>query len=291
METSNYYLYDNIKLGYGNFNLPPILIGTIFYQGETIFDRNDEKIFDQQKAKKRIDLHFSLSKTYNIPSLIEISATNPDAMIKYIDFYLDNYKPPFVLGGTFESRMVAIEHLKERGIKSNEYVYNTISNLKNKQELEVLKRCKINSVVVLILGSENMNSSQRYASITRKDQPGNTSIIEGLKQIGIEKIWVDGGVISLDSLANILELHQLVSTSLKLPVGTAPNLFLFKYSSPSLNLKFHTKYRRASIMFIASWFSNFLFYGAIEDAKECFTSTYQALEFKKIVKKSNIKLL
>jgi len=291
METSNYYLYDNIKLGYGNFNLPPILIGTIFYQGETILDRNDEKIFDQQKAKKRIDLHFSLSKTYNIPGLIEISATNPDAMIKFIDFYLDNYKPPFVLGGTFESRMAAIEHLKERGIKSNEYVYNTVSSLKNKQELDVLKRYKINSVVVLILGSENMNSSQRYAFITRKDQPGNTNIIDGLKQIGIEKIWVDGGVISLDSLAHILELHQLVSTSLNLPVGTAPNLFLFKYASPRLNLKFHTKYRRASIMFIASWFSNFIFYGAIEDSKECFSSSYQAIELKKIVKKNNIKLL
>ncbi|HEY0088911.1 MAG TPA: hypothetical protein VGB37_08710, partial [Candidatus Lokiarchaeia archaeon] len=150
---------------------------------------------------------------------------------------------------------------------------------------------KINSVVVLILSSENMNSSQKYTFITKKDQPGNTNIIDGLKQIGIEKIWVDGGVISLDHLAYVLELHQSVSTSLNLPVGTAPNLFLFKYSSPRLNLKFHTKYRRASIMFIASWFSNFIFYGAIEDAKECFASTYQALEFKKIVKKNNIKLL
>jgi len=43
-------------------------------------------------------------------------------------------------------------------------------------------------------------------------------------------------------------------------------------------------------MAIASWFSNFLFYGAIEDAKECFASVYQAIELKKVMKKENIRL-
>jgi hypothetical protein len=43
-------------------------------------------------------------------------------------------------------------------------------------------------------------------------------------------------------------------------------------------------------MFIVAWFSNFIFYGAIEDAKESFTSTYQSLEFKGITKSKNIKL-
>jgi hypothetical protein len=44
-------------------------------------------------------------------------------------------------------------------------------------------------------------------------------------------------------------------------------------------------------MFIASWFSNFIFYGAIEDAKETFASVYQAYELKKILKEHKIKLL
>jgi hypothetical protein len=44
-------------------------------------------------------------------------------------------------------------------------------------------------------------------------------------------------------------------------------------------------------MFIASWYSNFLFYGAIEDAAECFASAHQAIDFKKTLKTHNIKLL
>jgi hypothetical protein len=43
-------------------------------------------------------------------------------------------------------------------------------------------------------------------------------------------------------------------------------------------------------MFIASWFSNFIFYGAIEDAKESFASTYQALELKNVMAKNSVKL-
>jgi tetrahydromethanopterin S-methyltransferase subunit H len=135
-----------------------------------------------------------------------------------------------------------------------------------------------------------MTSTQRYAYITEKNQPNNQSIINGLQELGIKKIWIDGGVTSLESLAHIIETQQIISKSLQLPVGTAPSLFLFQYSSPRLNLKFQTRFRRASIISLASWFSNFILYGAIEDAKESFSSAYQSIEFKNIVKSRNIKL-
>ncbi|KKK40448.1 hypothetical protein LCGC14_1929030 [marine sediment metagenome] len=290
MKEPQYYSYGDIKVGKGNFDLPPVLIGTMFYQNQTLIDRQNPVIFNPEKAKKRISNQIALSKKYKIPNLIEISATTPEAMIKYLEFYLDNFEPPFVLGGNFESRNTGIEYLREHGYNPDQYIYNTISNLKNKQEVEIIKKYKITSAVVLILGSENMTSTQRFEYITAKNQPGNISILGGLNNIGVEKIWIDGGVVNLESLAHILETQQLIKTSLQLPVGTAPNLFLFQYSSPKLNIKFHTRFRRASIMSIASWISNFIFYGAIEDAKESFASTYQSLELKKIVKDRNMKL-
>jgi tetrahydromethanopterin S-methyltransferase subunit H len=290
MSSPNYYKYGNIKVGRGNFDCPPVLIGTLFYQGQTLVNRKTSEIFDDQKALKRINTHISLSNQYKIPNLIEISATTPKAMVKYLEFYITNFDQPFVLGGNFESRVAGIEYLTEQGIKPDHYIYNTISNLKNKQEIEVLQKHKIRSAIVLILGSENMTSTQRYDYITAKNQPNNKNLLRGLEDLGIEKIWIDGGVINLESLAHVIETQQLVSTSLHLPVGTAPNLFLFQYSSPRLNIKFHTRYRRASIMFIAAWYSNFIFYGAIEDAKESFSSTYQSIEFKKIVRSKNMKL-
>jgi tetrahydromethanopterin S-methyltransferase subunit H len=287
---SKFYSYGKIKIGRGNFDLPPVLIGTIFYQNETIINRKKTEIFNAQKAQKRINTHLSLSQKYKIPNLVEISATESKAMVKYLEFYLDHFEPPFVLGGNFESRVAGIQYLTEHGIKPDQYIYNTISNLKNKKELEILKENKIESVVILIIGSENMTSTQRYAYLTEKNQPNNKSIINGLKENGIEKIWIDGGVINLESLAHILETQQLISSSLEFPVGTAPTLYLFQYSSPRLNIKYHTRYRRASIIFIAAWFSNFIFYGAIEDAKESFASAYQSIEFRDIVRNRNIKL-
>ena len=288
--TEDYYLYGNIKLGYGKFTISPILIGTMFYQGQSLVDRKKETLFDESKARKRIDTHKKLADQYKLSGLVEISAVTPDAMVKYLNFYLDHYGPPFVLGGSFEARIAGIEHLNDRGINPEDYIYNSVSNLKNVKETEILQKNRIKSVVVLILGSNNMRSSQRYAYITEKNQPGNLNIIDGLKKLGIEKIWIDGGVIDIESFSHILETQQIVSSTLKLPVGTAPTLFLFRYSSPRLNKKFHTKARKASVMFIASWYSNFIFYGAIEDARECFASVYQAIELKKIMKKENIRL-
>ncbi len=125
------YVYGNIKIGRGNFKLPPVLIGTMFYQGQTLIDRKDNEKFNVEKAKKRIDTQKELAKKYKIPELIEISADTPKAMIKYLEFYLEYYEPPFVLGGTFDARVAGIEYLNERGIKPDNYIYNTISNLKN----------------------------------------------------------------------------------------------------------------------------------------------------------------
>ncbi|TXT62293.1 MAG: Tetrahydromethanopterin S-methyltransferase subunit H [Promethearchaeota archaeon] len=284
------FIYGDVKLGKGHFDLPPVLIGTMFYDGQTIVERNNPAQFDQAKAKKRIDTHKQLAEKYKLPDLIEISASDPIAMNAYLEFYLEHYEPPFVLGGTFEAREKGIEFLNEQGIHPSEYIYNTISNLKNKKELTLLKENKIESVVILIIGSENMSSTQRYKYVINKTQPGNVSILQGLTNIGIDKIWIDGGVINLESLAHILETQTLISESLKLPVGTAPNLFLFKFSSPRLNVKFHTRYRRASIMFAATWYSNFIFYGAIEDATECFASAFQTFQFKQIIMDKNIKL-
>lgn len=288
----SYYLYNNdLKVGKGNFNLPPLLIGTIFYDGETIIDRDDPLNFSIEKAKKRINAHKELAAKYKLPEMVEITASDPSAMKEYIKFYLDNYDLPFVLGGNFEARKAGIEFLNQEGVPPTDYIYNAISNLKNEEELELIKTNNIETVVILMLSSENMTSTQRYSNLTKKTQPGNTSIVQGIKNLGVERIWVDGGVINLESLAHILETQQLISESLKLPVGTAPGLFLFKYSSPRLNKKFHTRYRRASIMALASWFSNFIFYGAIEDATECFSSVHQAYEFKEIIKDKNISFL
>ncbi|MHA1105725.1 MAG: hypothetical protein ACTSPN_08395 [Promethearchaeota archaeon] len=286
---SDFYEYGNVKMGYGNFNLPPVLIGTMFYQGQTLVERDDPTKFNIEKAKKRILKQKSLAMQYKIPDLLEISAVTPEAMLKYLEFYLDHFEPPFVLGGTFEARSAGLEYLLERGIKSTEFIYNAISNLKNNTEMDLLKKYKIQTAVVLVLASPNMTSTQRYAYITEKNQPGNINIIDGLNKLGVEMIWIDGGVINLESLAHIIETQQLISTSLKLPVGTASNLFLFKYSSPRLNKKFHTRYRRASIMFMTTWFSNFIFYGPIEDATECFSSAYQSYAYKRILSERNIR--
>lgn len=290
MPENSFYPYRFIKLGFGHFNLPPVLVGTMFYQGQSIIDRNNSQNFNKEKAKKKIHTQLELAEKYKLPNLIEISADNPNAMVKYLEFYLDHFEPPLVLGGTFEARLSGIEYLIENGVKPEEIIYNTISNLKNKKELDLIKKCKIQSVVILILGSNNMTSTQRFKYITKRNQPGDISLLEGVKNLGVKRVWIDGGVIDLESLSHILETQQLISAALKLPVGTAPNLFLFKFSSPRLNLKFHTRYRRASIMFIATWFSNFIFYGAIEDAKECFASAYQTIAFKNILKTHNIKL-
>jgi tetrahydromethanopterin S-methyltransferase subunit H len=59
-----YFSYGDIKLGYGGYDLPPIMIGTMFYQSQTLVDRKNEENFDEEKAVKRINAQKDLAKKY-----------------------------------------------------------------------------------------------------------------------------------------------------------------------------------------------------------------------------------
>ncbi len=59
-----YFSYGDIKLGYGSYDLPPVMIGTMFYQSQTLVDRKNEEIFDEEKAAKRINTQIALAKQY-----------------------------------------------------------------------------------------------------------------------------------------------------------------------------------------------------------------------------------
>ncbi|MEJ2295536.1 MAG: hypothetical protein P8Y23_12325, partial [Candidatus Lokiarchaeota archaeon] len=136
MSENTYYSIDNIKIGYGNFNLPPIMIGTLFYQGQTLIVRKNSSLFDSLKAKKRIDTQIELSKQYKLPNLIEISANEPNSMPLYLKFFLEHYEPPFVLGGTYEARIEGLRYLRDNEVDPKHFIYHAVSNLKNPSAVE-----------------------------------------------------------------------------------------------------------------------------------------------------------
>jgi len=82
----DYYLYGNVKLGYGNFTLPPILIGTMFYQGQTLVDRKNDLQFDESKARKRIDdsgydIRLEIDGGVKVDNIREIKAAGADMFV------------------------------------------------------------------------------------------------------------------------------------------------------------------------------------------------------------------
>ena len=54
MPENAFFEYDQLKLGAGNFDYPPILIGTMFYQNQRLLDPKDPTRYNRQKAIKRI---------------------------------------------------------------------------------------------------------------------------------------------------------------------------------------------------------------------------------------------
>lgn len=67
---------------------PPLLISSMFHNGDRILESRKERKFDRAKATEYVKRQEELSEQTGIPVLVAMVATSVDEMKTYIDFLL-----------------------------------------------------------------------------------------------------------------------------------------------------------------------------------------------------------
>ena len=150
-----------VKIGGQPGQLPTVMVGSIFYHGDKKVTNEKTGVFDKRQAEKILKNEEELSIKTGNPRIVDVCASWPEAIPKYIDFVANSITGPFSIDGTTaEVRIAGLKYVTETGL-ADRVVYNSISPHTKDEEITVIKEAKISTAILLALNTTNPTISGR----------------------------------------------------------------------------------------------------------------------------------
>jgi len=211
----------NVELGGQPGELPTVLMGSIFYRGDKLVFDHEKGIFDKSQALELLQIEEELSNKYCMPRIIDVVAETVPAMIKYLEFIMENTKAPFLVDSSHPHvKIEAFRFLAKNG-GLERAVYNSIDPNYTEEELICLKECRVRNVVILAFSLNYLMPQLRMSLI--EGENGEKGLIGLVKDVGVENILIDPGVLDLPSTSWSGQVIQIVKERFGCPCGCAPS--------------------------------------------------------------------
>ncbi|MBE3585940.1 MAG: tetrahydromethanopterin S-methyltransferase subunit H [Thermoanaerobacter sp.] len=194
---------------------PPLLISSMFHNGDRILESRKERKFDREKAKEYVKRQEELSAQTGVPALVAMVATSLDEMKTYIDFFLSISDQPFGIDVWVEkTRLEVAEYIARLGIQDR-VLYNSITPWDKDIPGQVarLKELGIKHVVVQAFNQEDQTPRGRVTGLKK--------MLDIIGEGTFETILVDTAVMNLPSTSFSCIACRLVKEEFGWPAGVA----------------------------------------------------------------------
>jgi len=210
------YDFGGVTIGGHPGENPTVLIGGLFFKGQSIVEDTREGLFDKTLALEWIDSASAMAEKTGHPHLIQAYGRTPSAMENHLSWLSEHFDGPIMFESTnSEARKRAIEYSDECGI-SNRVIYNSINLSMKEEEKEVLKSSSLNMAVVLGWSPRATSLPERMNTITDS--------LKLSKELGIEKVIVDPATMPVGAGYGLEHRTILaVKSELGLPTCLAPH--------------------------------------------------------------------
>jgi tetrahydromethanopterin S-methyltransferase subunit H len=264
---------EGIKLGGKVGQYPTVLIGSIFHKGDKKVINEQKGIFDKKKAEDLIYKQKELSDKSGNPCMLDIVGTSELALQKYIQFVAQISSEPLLLNAvSSELRIKLMKFINEIGLTSR-VVYTTINYTLNKEELNGIKECNVDSAIIQSFNPRNPRISGMIDILEGKDM--KEGLINKTYKLGIKKLLLFTSVLELPSIGVAARGIYQLKERFGFPTGTAPVGVIGKWCIK--NTDFKGNYKSAceivGITLALAMGADFIIYGALEKAEYIFPST------------------
>jgi len=205
----------NWKIGGQPGNNPPLLIASMFHNGDKILESRKERKFDRRKAAEYVKKMEELSDQTGVPALVALVATSAAEMQEYVDFYTSISDRPFGIDMWVEkARLEAAEYCCQKGLQDR-LLYNSITPWDKDipEQVEKLTALGIKHVVLQAYNQEDPSPKGRVSGLQKM-----------LEQIGdhkFETVLVDTSVMNLPSTSFSCIASKMVKEEFGYPCGVA----------------------------------------------------------------------
>ena len=262
------YNIGGIKVGGELGKNPTVLLGSMFYTGHRIVEDRSKGRFDQKRAETLINRQEEFSDQTGIPGMLDLVAVRPHEFETYINFVTNVTDMPFAVDAWHEeTKLAAAQIIYEQGLQ-NRTVYNSLAPWSKNLDLEVnqLSKFQLENVVLVAFNQEDATVQGRISILTSK-------LIPYARKAGFQHLLVDTSVMNAPSTAISLLTGCKVRDLIGFPVGCGPS----NGTDPKAWSVPRDKWGKigftsidAALHAITALWSDFLFYGPIENAKWIF---------------------
>jgi tetrahydromethanopterin S-methyltransferase subunit H len=260
-----------IEVGGQPGELPTVLIGSIFFDGHKIVDKENDELFDKKKARSLIESQEELSSKTNVPHMVDIVGSTTSSIKKRIDFVAEVTDAPILVDSTLpDVRVEGFRHAAEIGL-TDRIVYNSITDHSKNNEISALCEIGVKHAILLAYHASAVMPSGRVELL--RGSESKRGLLEIAKEACIENVMVDTAVLDVPSIGLAAEAVRLVKKEFGLAAGGGPSNAVLEWK------RVDELGKRAKNVCIAAATSamqhsgaDFLLYGPIGLAKVVFPS-------------------
>jgi len=162
---------------------PTVLIGGLFFKGQSIVEDTREGTFDKSLALDWINTATSMVEKTGHPLMIQAYGRTPGAIVNHLTWLSEHFNGPILFESTnAAARQRAIEYCDEIGLHER-VIYNSINLSMKEEEKEVLKNSSLKMAVVL-------GWSPRATSLPDRMKTIN-DMLDVARDLGVKKVIID----------------------------------------------------------------------------------------------------
>ncbi|MHB8916885.1 MAG: tetrahydromethanopterin S-methyltransferase subunit H family protein [Desulfocucumaceae bacterium] len=196
-------------------NNPPLLIASIFHNGDRILESRKERKFDRARAEEYIKRMDELSDQTGVPAMVAMVANSLDEMKSYIEFFTGISHRPFGIDMWVEkTRLETAEYCCSQGLQDR-LLYNSITPWDKDIPGQVarLKEIGVKQVVLQAYNQEDPSPGGRVAGLRK--------MLDVVGEDTFETVLVDTSVMNLPSTSFSCIASKLVKEEFGYPCGVA----------------------------------------------------------------------
>lgn len=258
---------EGVKVGGQPGELPTVLIGNLFYKGMPEVVDHRQGVFDEKSVLRWIRRAEELSKKTGVPHFLDIMATHPEAMRRYITFISEHSESVLLVDGANpETRVAGLETARELSLQ-NRTIFNAIFPQILEEEIDAIRGSGVTAAIVIAYNEMDFSPEGRTSALKGFGQ--QVGLLEIAGKAGVEKVLVDTMVFDIPSIAYAAETIKLVKGELGYPSGCSPAnaTYNWRRSQDKLLERGFAAYNASAHTVVQFYGADFLIYGPIKQAK------------------------
>jgi tetrahydromethanopterin S-methyltransferase subunit H len=193
--------------------VPTAMVGSIFYSKDKLVRDATRGNIDKAGTEAMLGQLAEISERTALPSVLDVVASSPEAIEKYLRFLADMTDMPLLIdgSGSLDVNVAGLEAAKDAGILDRVGL-NSITPDDGKELYSKIEEVGLKNAVVLTFSNEAMTSASKRAGLAEE-------LHVKAANAGVKNILFDTGVVDLPTLGLACRALMMIKDKFGLPVG------------------------------------------------------------------------